>query len=86
MGQLVVADQSGTVVGSYPVQPEGDRPGPQLLRHTGWSTYPDAEWQEEPPGEWSVAVFNHPLPRRESGQDMRAATVSKYQFDSDDVW
>jgi len=69
--QLVIVDRSGAVLDSYPVQPPGDRPDPQLLWHTGWSAYPGSEWEEEPPGEWSVAVFRHPLPRREPGAGMR---------------
>jgi hypothetical protein len=29
----------------------------RLLRGTGWSHYPRAEWQDDPPRQWSIAVF-----------------------------
>jgi hypothetical protein len=58
---LVVVDAAGTVVGSYQVPGDADRPCPQMLWETGWSEYPGAEWEEEPPGEWAVAVFNQGL-------------------------
>ncbi len=67
-GEIVITDPFGNVAGCYPVEQEGDRPGWQMLLHTGWSAYPGAEWQEEPLGEWSLAVFRHPLPRSESDQ------------------
>jgi hypothetical protein len=59
-GKLVVADAAGHVVSSYSVPQIPDRPGPELLRHTGWCAYPGAEWQEEPESRWSIAVFRRP--------------------------
>jgi hypothetical protein len=55
---LLIADTSGHVVSSCPVSQDCAQPSPELLRHTGWVIYPGSEWEEEPPGEWSVAVFN----------------------------
>ena len=81
-GQLVITDKSDAVVGSYPVDPDGDRPGPQLLWHTGWSSCPGAEWDEEPPDEWSISVFRHPLPRQQSGHGARPSVVNERQSDS----
>jgi hypothetical protein len=83
--ELTIADHSGAVVDRYPVQHDGDRPGPHLLWHTGWAAYPGAEWDEEPPGEWSIAVFRDPLPRRRSGRNTRPAVANERQSDSGDV-
>ena len=71
--ELVVADQSGAAVSRYPVDHDSDRPSPQLLWHTGWASYPGAEWDEEPPGEWSIAVFRNPLPQRGTDRTAQAA-------------
>jgi len=66
---LVVADTNGAVLATFEVSPNGDRPGPQMLWDTGWCGYPGSEWEEEPPGEWSLAVFNHGLMRKGSDRD-----------------
>jgi hypothetical protein len=58
---IVIADPAGRVVGTYSVERNGDCPGPQMLWDTPWCAYPGSEWEEEPPGEWSVAVFNEGL-------------------------
>jgi hypothetical protein len=55
-GTLLITDETGEVVGSYAVTPNGDRPGPEILWRTGWVAYPGTEWREQPPGEWSRAV------------------------------
>jgi len=60
-GRLVIADTAGTVMATYPVARAGDRPGPGMLLGSGWYAFPGAEWEEEPPGRWSVAVFRHPI-------------------------
>jgi hypothetical protein len=54
---LVITDPAGNVVESLVTQPAGDRPSAHILWHTGWIAYPGTEWQEEPPGQWSRAVF-----------------------------
>jgi hypothetical protein len=59
-GTLHITSPAGEVVDAHTVTPPGDRPGPQILWHTGWSAYPGAEWQEEPPGQWSRSVFRDP--------------------------
>jgi len=53
----VITDTAGNVVDSYPVPLAGDRLGPQILWRTDWLAYPGTEWQEEPRGQWSRAVF-----------------------------
>jgi hypothetical protein len=58
-GTLHITGPAGNVVDSHPVTPPGDRPGPDILWHTGWTAYPGTEWQEEPPGQWSRAVYRH---------------------------
>jgi len=57
-GKLIITDSAGREVASFPITRDKDRPCPQMLWETGWSAYPGSEWEEEPPGEWSVAVFN----------------------------
>ncbi len=54
---LVITDMAGTIVDSHPAHPAGGHPGPRMLWDTGWMAYPSAEWQEDPPGQWSRAVF-----------------------------
>jgi hypothetical protein len=54
---LVITDPAGNVVDLQLTEPAGDRPPAQILWHTGWVAYPGTEWQEEPPGQWSRAVF-----------------------------
>lgn len=59
-GTLHITSPAGNVVDSHPVTSPGDRPGPDILWRTGWTAYPGTEWQEEPPGQWSRAVYRHP--------------------------
>lgn len=54
---LVIISAAGNVVESLRIEPAGDRPGARILWRTGWMSYPGTEWQEEPPGQWSRAVF-----------------------------
>ena len=54
---LVIIDSAGNVVDSHATEPAGDRPPACILWHTGWTAYPGTEWQEEPPGQWTRAVF-----------------------------
>lgn len=54
---VVITGPVGNVVASFPVTHEGDRPVPALLRDTEWAAYPGAEWEEDPPGEWTLHVF-----------------------------
>ena len=54
---LTITDPAGNVVESLRVEPVWDRPGPRILWCTGWIAYPGTEWQEEPPGQWTRAVF-----------------------------
>jgi hypothetical protein len=57
-GALVVTGPAGEVVESLRIEePPGGRPGAGILWHTGWMAFPGTEWQEEPPGQWSRAVF-----------------------------
>jgi hypothetical protein len=56
---LVITHAAGGTVTSFTVVPPGDRPTLRLLRGTGWSHYPGAEWQEDdPPGHWLIGVFH----------------------------
>jgi hypothetical protein len=54
---LAITDASGGALASFTVVPPGDRPTMRLLRGTGWSHCPGAEWQEDPPGQWSIGAF-----------------------------
>jgi len=56
-GQLVITTHTGQTVTSYPITHITQGPGPELLWDTGWLAYPGAEWEEEPPGHWSIHVF-----------------------------
>lgn len=58
--EMVVVDQDGEVVTSFPVGPAGDRPVPDMLLSNGWSAFPGTEWAEEPPGQWSRPVHSQP--------------------------
>jgi hypothetical protein len=55
------------VLHSYPVTPAGCRPAAGMLLDTGWSPYPGSEWDEGPPGVWTIAVYQH-QPGKESGE------------------
>jgi hypothetical protein len=61
---VFIADPGGNAVDSYPVPSASNRPGWEMLVQTAWCLYPGSEWEEEPPGRWSAAVFNHGLERR----------------------
>jgi hypothetical protein len=64
----IIADESSdAVIWSYPVATADGRPVPGMLRDIGWSLYPGSEWDEEPPGVWTVAVYEH-QPGRKSGE------------------
>jgi hypothetical protein len=69
--RVVITDPAGSIAASYPVPHDGDLPTPLLLRGTGWFAYPGSEWQEEPPGQWAVAVFSfqHPPTTGATGSD-----------------
>jgi hypothetical protein len=69
----VITDASGGAVMSFTVIPPGDRPTARLLRDTGWSHYPGAEWQEDPPGQWSIGVFPDRSTRRAATPGIQAA-------------
>jgi hypothetical protein len=60
--RIVITDPGGSIAASYPVPHNGDRPTPSLLQGTDWSAYPGAEWREEPPGQWTIAVFSFQRP------------------------
>ena len=68
-GTLLITDDIGAIVAKHAVRPPGERPGPLILAGTGWAAYPGSEWDEEPPGCWSAAVFPHPLPQRPGSDD-----------------
>jgi hypothetical protein len=59
-GNLVVTDQSGNEVHTFPIPPAGEQPGSGLFFGTHWAQYPGTEWQEDPPGQWTRAVFREP--------------------------
>lgn len=63
-GMVIVADSRGNVVATYTVSQSNDRPGWEMFAQTAWCLYPGSEWEEDPPGLWSVAVFNHGLMRK----------------------
>ena len=64
-GKLIVTDRAGREVDSFEIPSEGDRPGPGLFCGAVWAPFPGSEWEEEPPGQWSVAVFNDKPERTE---------------------
>jgi hypothetical protein len=66
-GKLVITDRAGNEVDSLAIPPGGDRPGPQVFFHAAWAPYPGSEWEEEPPGRWSVSVFCERPARNGSG-------------------
>jgi hypothetical protein len=55
---VTITNPAGNVVDSYTVLQASDRPDWELLAQTAWCLYPGSEWEEEPPGQWSVAVFS----------------------------
>jgi hypothetical protein len=55
-GRLIVSDDTGETVDSVTVPSCGDRP-PDVFAGAVWARYPGAEWDEESPGCWSIAVF-----------------------------
>jgi hypothetical protein len=57
---LLITDLIGNILDSHRVPAPGDRPGPETLWRTGWCAYPGTEWHEEPPGQWTRAVFHMP--------------------------
>jgi hypothetical protein len=61
---VVIADPDGNVVDSYAVPQSNDRPGWGMLAQMAWYLYPGSEWEEEPSGQWSVAVFSLELIRK----------------------
>jgi len=67
--RTVVADSDGYVVDLLPVLDTWNRPGPDMLRQTGWLVCPDSEWREDPPGLWSVPVFRYEQERRGGDED-----------------
>ena len=55
---LVITGPAGEPGGIAPtLNRRATFPYPQMLWQTGWVPYPGSEWQEEPPGHWSRAVF-----------------------------
>lgn len=62
--RLVITTEPGQAVACYPVPQATPRPGPELLWDTGWLAFPGAEWEEEPPGRWSIPVFTFASPGR----------------------
>jgi hypothetical protein len=54
---LTILSPDGNLVESLRIAPAGDLPYPQMLWQTGWVPYPGSEWQEEPPGQWTRAIF-----------------------------
>lgn len=57
-GRVVITGSSDTAVDAFPVSHYGDRPGTNMLASSEWCVYPGTQWQEEPPGQWTVAVFS----------------------------
>ena len=66
--QLIITDGAGKIVDSLTIPVEGDRP-PKVFADAAWAPYPGAEWDEEPPGCWSIAVFREEM----TGQRQNAA-------------
>jgi len=62
---LVITDQATTVLAAFPATLAVVPPGPLMLCGTGWAACPGSEWDEEPPGCWTVAVFRHPQPAQD---------------------
>jgi hypothetical protein len=56
-GRLDITDSGGDVIQSYAARHWGDRPDSEMLWRNGWLGYPGSEWEEEPPGHWSMPVF-----------------------------
>jgi hypothetical protein len=66
---VAIADPGGNVVDSYPVPQSNGRPSWKMLAQTAWCLYPGSEWEEEPPGQWSAAVFSQGVTRKGVGGD-----------------
>ncbi len=81
--EMVVVDQDGEVVTSFPVRPTGERPVPDMLLSNGWAAFPGTEWAEEPPGQWSRPV--HPQPQnggtgiRSNDRDLSSRTPGRFR-------
>lgn len=61
-GSVVITGANGAVLATRPVACARGRPRPELLAGTGWAHYPCREWEEDPPGQWSIPVFPHGPP------------------------
>lgn len=57
-----ITTPDGSLLDWYPLPLPVQHPGPEILRHTDWTAYPGTEWQEEPPGQWTCAVYRHGTP------------------------
>ena len=56
---VVITGPDDAVLATCPVPHVRGRPSPALLADTGWAHYPCRQWEEDPPGRWSIAVFPH---------------------------
>jgi hypothetical protein len=61
--RLIITDKVGRTVDSLTIPAGEERPSEVWLGGTMWAPYPGAEWDEEPPGCWSVAVFRDEITR-----------------------
>ncbi len=57
-GTLVICGDTDALPAALTIPPAGERPGP-LLCGTGWATHPGSQWQQDPPGQWTVPVSRH---------------------------
>jgi hypothetical protein len=57
---LLITDLTGTILDTHRIAPPGDHPRDGTLWPTGWAAYPGTEWHEEPPRQWTRAVFHMP--------------------------
>ena len=55
-GALLICADARALPATFTIPPAGQHPGPLLLCGTGWAAYPGSQWQEDPPGQWTVPV------------------------------
>lgn len=54
---VIIVDGSGHVADSVTLPLPVTSPAPRILAGSDWLTYPGTEWEQDPPGEWSIPVF-----------------------------
>jgi hypothetical protein len=68
--RVVIIDAEGKTVDCFGAAPDGDRPSENAFCGAVWAPFPGCEWEEEPPGRWSVAVFRERVGKAEGARGM----------------